>query len=279
MTHRTWGLLLVATWVVGSGASSARPLQEISAMAKPTVAHLSVLDAAGRETHSGSGFVVSVGGLLATNHHVAQGGDRIVAMFSGERRVEVLGVRAVDRGADLALLQLEAGTYEALELSAREPKQGDPVTVLGSPRGLAGSLSTGIVSAVRDHGTKLQGREGGHESWGLQISAPISPGSSGSPILDDEGRVIGIAVGKGAGEALNFAIPVERLQAMLASVDAGTPLTPLSDLREGRSVSTNLMISAGGLILVALLWWLSATLVRRRSLRRAGLRRLPPRPH
>jgi len=248
-------------------------------MARPTVAHLSVLDAAGRETHSGSGFVVSAGGLLATNHHVAEGGDRIVATFSGERQVEVLGVRAIDREADLSLLQLESGTYQALELSAEEPKQGDPVTVLGSPRGLAGSLSTGIVSAVRAHGTKLQGREGGHESWGLQISAPISPGSSGSPILDEHGRVIGVAVGKGAGEALNFAIPVERLQALLASVDASTPLTPLSDLREGRSVKTNLLISAGGITAVALLWWGLAMLSRRRSLRRAGVRHLPPRPH
>ena len=100
-----------------------------------------------------------------------------------------------------------------------------------------------IISAVRTAGTQRPDDGLGpytEETWQLQITAATSPGSSGSPILSDEAKVVGVAVGKYSGEALNFGIPANLLREVLAQV---REVQPLSVLKTGRSLTTNLIIT------------------------------------
>jgi tetratricopeptide (TPR) repeat protein len=117
----------------------------------------------------------------------------------------VKGVLAIDAEGDLALLKVEAPANQVrpLSLDRTSPQEGESVVVIGNPFGLEGSVTNGIVSAVRDIPTF--GRI-------IQITAPISPGSSGSPVVNMQGQVIGIATLQiTGGQSVNFAIPSERI--------------------------------------------------------------------
>jgi hypothetical protein len=99
---------------------------------------------------------------------------------------------------------------------------GEEVVVIASPLGLSGAISTGIVAAVRDQGLEKERTFDGNahmKSWGLQITAPISHGSSGSPVLNAQGEVIGVVAATfSEGENVNFAIPVKLVTALLTGI-------------------------------------------------------------
>jgi serine protease Do len=244
-------------------------------MASPSVAHLSIRDAKGEEEGSGSGFVISEDGWIATNFHVANQAERMVAVFPDGKEVEIIGSRLFDPESDVAVLQLTAGKYPWLRLAGTAARQGDDITVIGSPRGLGSAVSTGIVSAVREQGTVTRRDKDGEKSWGLQITAGIAPGSSGSPILNASGEVVGLAVGVYEGEPLYFGVPVARLQALMKRGRAD--LKPLATVRKGISVQTNLLISAAIFLIVALLWRWTTIRARRQNAAPRGWRALPPR--
>ena len=257
--------LLALCIVSVSAQARALSLRELIEQVKPAVAHIEVLDGSGEVLGSGSGFVIAKSGRIVTNHHVIERGRRLVAVFDGGKRVAVTGVWSTDPADDLALLQLEAGKYIPLTLSNQEVRQGDEVVVVGSPRGFAGSVSTGIVSAVRQEGTSIAAEgSGAHKHWGLQISAAISSGSSGSPVMNNDGEVVGVAVGvHTGGQALNFAVPVERLREMLSSLSNGAQTQPmpllvaLRDAREQqgeRGIVFNLVLSIAVAAFVLLAW-------------------------
>jgi S1-C subfamily serine protease len=154
--------------------------------------------------------------------------------------VAVLKVDGDDLPAPLAL-----GSTEGV-------RTGDEIVVLGSPRGLSGTLSTGIVSAIR-----AQGLDGGLEgersaqAWAIQITAAISPGSSGSPVMTREGEVIGVAVGlMEGGGSLNFAVPIEVVQDLLADLPADAQVKAFTSV--GGGVAQNLILSAVFFVAVAL---------------------------
>jgi S1-C subfamily serine protease len=266
---------LVLAIEVFAGRLAAAPLEELIDSARGSVVHVSERDSSNEEVGNGSGFVISEDGKLATNHHVIEDAARLVAVFSGGKEVEVAGIWAVDPSADLAILQLAPGSYRSLRLAATPAKQGASVVMIGSPLGLEGTVSTGIVSAVRERGPDR--RIVGHDlsSWGLQITAPMSPGSSGSPVLDDSGEVVGVAVGQRArGQSLNFAVPASYLRDLQGEAQRATGLTPLRAAGHGRSLTDNLLISAGALALAMLIWWLVSRRKerpRKRSLERYGL--------
>jgi len=157
----------------------------------------------------GSGFVLRSGGgrsTLVTNFHVVEEAlasptREVMVANEGRRLTGTVGKVVEDR--DLALVEV-AADLPALVRATTPPKVGDPVLALGSPLGLAGSASNGIVSAVRP--------------GSLQFSAPVSPGNSGGPVVDRRGQVLGVAtsklVGNGA-EGLSFAVPVDTVCAAL----------------------------------------------------------------
>ncbi|HYD42404.1 MAG TPA: trypsin-like peptidase domain-containing protein [Anaeromyxobacter sp.] len=238
------------------------PAPDLAALAektRPAVVKLVARDAFGNELGNGTGFFVSASGRILTNHHVVRGAPNLVAILEGKREVRILGVLADDEESDLAVLQAEDGRYPVLQLEeGRDPRVGEQVAVIGSPIGLAGTLSTGIVAAVRAEGADL-GPYGKAPSWQLQISAAISPGSSGSPVLAEDGKVVGVAVGLiSVGQALNFAIPAKRARALLATIAPDARPRPLVDVARGaRKVGRNLAVSAAIFLLLGVGAWLA----------------------
>jgi hypothetical protein len=112
---------------------------------------------------------------------------------------------------------------------------GDPVYAVGNPQGLEGTFSQGIISSIRDAGLdKL-----------LQITAPISLGSSGGPVLNSKGEVIGVSVATfKAGQNLNFAIPSNYLKALLPNSGLAKPLTSAKSARNQQSISVGHVVKA-----------------------------------
>lgn len=248
----TWPALLLVL-------AQAPDLAALAEKTRPAVVKLVAEDAFGNAVGNGTGFFVGADGRIVTNHHVVAGAPNLVAILEGKRRVRILGVLAEDAENDLAVLQALRGDYPTLRLEeGRDPKVGEPVAVIGSPIGLEGTLSTGIVAAIREEGADL-GSFGKVSSWQLQITAPISPGSSGSPVLAEDGKVVGVAVGVlTAGQALNFAIPAKRVRALLATIDADARPRPLSGRAvQASRVGRNLAVSAGVFLALGAAAWLA----------------------
>ncbi len=152
----------------------------------------------------GSGFFIS-NNLLATNYHVVQGAKNGIVFFVTQQKIEGAGlIIAVDPENDLAIIKTVKNSFKALRMgNSQNVKMGDDVFVIGSPEGLTGTLSKGILSAKRGDGI-------------LQITAPISSGSSGSPIFSKGFEVIGIATAVlTTGQNLNFAVSVNKLKALV----------------------------------------------------------------
>lgn len=247
------GVLWVAGVLAWSGAAQALTVEQLSRHAQGRVVHLSVRDDRGDEDGSGSGFVISREGRVATNYHVIENAPNVVAVFPDKREVKVTGVWAFDKDIDLAVLQLERATYEPLVLAQEPAHEGEDIVLVGSPLGLGNSISSGIVSAVRDQGIDKKRFGEALESWSLQVTAAAAPGSSGSPILRSNGEVLGVLVGHLDGlEGASFAIGVDRLWKVAAT--ASQQVRPLNAATGVRTVRTNLLISGAVLGLAALLW-------------------------
>ncbi len=175
-------------------------------------------DGAGKRLKQGSGFFVG-SDLVVTNHHVVADGVRATFVIGAEEYL-VAGVVGVDRAHDLVLLKTARPGASHLTLSASSPVLGDEIAVYGAPRGLDGTLTTGIVSTDRkDPGDRIQ------------FTAPISPGSSGSPLIDAAGDVVGVVASSSTvAQAVHFAVPAVRVQALL---DAAGPVQPLVAVSRG----------------------------------------------
>ncbi|MCA2217247.1 S1C family serine protease [Jidongwangia harbinensis] len=184
-----------------------------AARALPGVVSIQVRGASGGG--SGSGFVFDSRGHIVTNSHVvaaAGSGGRISVVGSDGRRLtaEVVGR---DPNSDIAVLRVEAST--ALQpLRAADPnatRVGEPVLAVGSPLGLTGTVTAGIISAL-DRQVRLGGQV---RQTAVQTDASINPGNSGGPLVNARGEVVGvntaIATLEGGGSiGIGFAIPVER---------------------------------------------------------------------
>ncbi len=164
-----------------------------------------------RTAGTGSAFVVSGDGLLATSAHVVAAGDGGVATFSDGRAVdfEVIGT---DRLSDLAVVRARASDLDAAELGdADDLVVGQLVVAIGSPLGYAGSVSAGVVSAL---GRSFASRDGANARLVenvIQTDAALHPGNSGGALADGDGRVVGVntaVVGPGIGQGLGLAVPI-----------------------------------------------------------------------
>jgi tetratricopeptide (TPR) repeat protein len=194
------------------------PLPELVRRIKPSAVAIETYDVRGEKLSRGSGFFVDVDRVV-TNRHVIDNAYRAEVHASNGNIYPVKGVVAIDAEGDIALLKVEAppGQVRPLLLDKTSPQEGESVVVIGNPFGLEGSVTNGIVSAVRDIPTF--GRI-------IQITAPISPGSSGSPVVNMQGQVIGVATLQiTGGQSINFAIPSERISQLQSG-----PLLSLSDL-------------------------------------------------
>ena len=181
-------------------------LPELIRRVKPAVVAVITYDAKGNTLLSGSGFFVRPGQVV-TNLHVVEGARRAeVKTLEGKGRVyPVESVLSTDEEGDLAILSVPvpAERARAAELSHALPEEGERIFVIGNPLRLEGSVSDGIVSAVRE--VPSLGRI-------IQITAPISHGNSGSPLFNMKGQVVGVVTIKVTnGQNINLALASARL--------------------------------------------------------------------
>lgn len=179
----------------------------------------------GRTIATGSGFVVTADGLIVTNRHVVKDGSSFTIETADGNEWNAR-IAVIDRLQDLAVLRVSAPERLAgpLRLSRQAPKAGSKVMVIGSPLGLEQSVSDGIVSAVRklDDGTEL-----------IQITAPISPGSSGSPVVDSFGDAVGVATFTlTRGENVNFAISTKHVKELLETLVPSEEHTAMAESKK-----------------------------------------------
>jgi S1-C subfamily serine protease len=211
-------MIFFGALVSGAAMANAQDLKALAQALKASVVVLETNEVLGEATGGGTGFFISSGGRIATNYHVIDDAQSIVARTYDGKRIRVEAVVATDEGNDLAILRAEPGAYVPLPLGeSSSVESGERVVVLGNPLGLDFTLSEGIVSAVRAAGElKDRGLDVPH----VQISAPISFGSSGSPVLNLSGQVIGIvASGYIDSQNLNFAVPVDFLSELQRAAD------------------------------------------------------------
>jgi hypothetical protein len=177
----------------------------------PSVVMLEMRDDKNRPISLGSGFFVRPD-VVVTNYHVIEGASDGFAKIVGETFIyHIEGVVGIDKTKDLALLKLKRVNGKPLILAdISKIEVGQEVFALGNPKGLEGTISPGIIS-----GSSLRQVE--NENL-IQITAPISPGSSGGPVVNRKGEVVGVAVASlKEGQSLNFAVPSSYLAILLAN--------------------------------------------------------------
>ena len=200
----------------------AQTVPQIAEKALAATVSLEMRDKNGALLSRGSGFFVR-SNLIATNYHVIEGAARGTAKLVDRYRAYTIeGITATDKTNDLVLLKVSVYGINPLPLGdSNTVRIGEKIYVAGNPLGLEGTVSDGIISSRRDRYTKER----------LQMTAPISPGSSGGPVLNRKGKVIGVSVATfRALEAqnLNFAIPSNYLKALLNRSGIAKPFSQQS---------------------------------------------------
>jgi hypothetical protein len=204
--------LLISLLVGLLGAQSALPRKGIPAIAKSAngaVVSIIMSDKDGHPIAQGSGFIVSSDGRIVTNYHVIQSGSSAVVKLPDGALFRVDGILAFDKARDVAVVKAHGEAFRTVALGDSDRVQvGEEVVAIGNPLSLESTVSSGIVSGLR-----TVKEEGGKF---LQMTAPISPGSSGGPLFNMSGEVVGIITLyiKG-GENLNFAIPINDAKRLL----------------------------------------------------------------
>ena len=212
-------------------------LPELVKRIKPSAVAIETFDSKDNTLARGSGFFIAPDRVI-TNRHVIERATRVEVHLLNGKKYPVRGVLAVDGEGDLALLQVDVPRELAVPLPIVRavPQEGETIVVVGNPYGLEGSVSNGIVSAVRE----IPG-------YGkiIQITASISPGSSGSPVVNMAGQVIGVATLQAAeGQNLNFAVPAERIS-QLKIGDVQTFSTLVAETQKNKHSSAERLYSQG----------------------------------
>ncbi|GGI69041.1 serine protease PepD [Saccharopolyspora subtropica] len=221
-------------------------VQQVAEKVLPSVVQLQVLSTRGGG--EGSGIVISQDGYILTNNHVVEGGrrGRITALFHDNRTapVQVVGT---DPKSDLAVVKADITGLTPAELGRSDDLPvGAPVVAIGSPFGLSGTVTSGIISA-KDRPVRAGGESGSQDTVlnALQTDAAINPGNSGGPLVDMDGRVVGInsaiySPGSGLEQAgsvgLGFAIPIDQ---------ASRIATELKDTGSATQTTLGVMITNG----------------------------------
>ena len=216
-------ILLILLLFCTTSTLSAQTVPEIAEKALAATVYLEMQDSNGKTLGFGSGFFIRKN-QIATNYHVIKGAMRGTAKLVGKSTTYTIeGVTAIDKTNDLIILKVKVSGVKSLPLGDSDViRIGEAVYVAGNPKGLEGTFSNGIISSLPAISTKRH----------LQMTAPISPGSSGGPVLNSKGEVIGVSfmtlVG---GQNLNFAIPVNILKALLRRSGAVIPFTHVDPIR------------------------------------------------
>jgi putative serine protease PepD len=179
-------------------------------------------------TATGSGFVVDSDGTIITNAHVVEGADSVEVRFAENGEFIKADVKGIDTSTDIAVLKIDPsdvnGDLTPVPLGdSSKARVGDPVIAIGNPFGYSRTVTTGIVSGLQ---REIQAPDGFTIPDVIQTDASINPGNSGGPLLDANGRVIGInsqiATGGGQGSVgIGFAVPINTAKKLLPDLKAG----------------------------------------------------------
>ena len=142
-------------------------------------------DRSGKGVGQGTGFFIESSGIGVSNYHVFEGGNAWRVQTTNGRQYEVEKIIKQNEKFDYVIFQVKTHDVSYLPLSATLPGKGEDIVVLGNPRGLESTVSRGIVSSIRNFHQRKDAL--------IQIDAAISPGSSGSPVMNMKGEVVGIA--------------------------------------------------------------------------------------
>lgn len=176
---------------------------EIYTKCAPAVVYIAVYNASGNLMQSGSGFFIDSSGTLVTNYHVIEGGTSAKVTTTDNKTYDILGYYDYDKERDIALLKVDGAGFAYLNVSEEKVSGGDTVYAIGSPLGLSNTISSGIVSNAERY---YDGQDY------IQVTAPISSGSSGGALIDSYGNAIGITSGviyteQEVSQNLNLAVP------------------------------------------------------------------------
>lgn len=178
--------------------------EEIFSKISPAVVEISAFEPSGKYYSLGSGFFIDGGGRLVTNYHVIDGTNSGEVTLADGSRLDILAVLDYDKALDLAVLQIDIDKNPYLAISDRPVSTGEAIYALGSSQGLTSTFSSGIVSTAS---REIDGVNC------IQITAPISEGNSGGPLVDPYGEVVGVnSMTLLTGQNLNFAIDIHELE-------------------------------------------------------------------
>jgi hypothetical protein len=176
----------------------------------------------------GSGFLVSKDGKIVTNLHVIRDMQAATVELANGKVFHSFSILARDEHRDLAIIQVTGADLPVLEVGDSDTLVvGEPVVVVGSPRGLEGTITAGILSSVRD---------GGEGYKVLQTDAAVNPGNSGGPLLNNKGQAIGVvSFILRSSQGLNFAVPINYVRNLLVTLHV--PLTVAKPSRGPNAVA------------------------------------------
>jgi S1-C subfamily serine protease len=221
---------------------------------------LSPFGAPQQGTATGSGFVVDEDGTIITNAHVVEGADSVEVRFDENGEFIHADVKGVDTSTDIAVLKIDRSDVEDLTPiplgDSSKVQVGDPVIAIGNPFGYSRTVTTGIVSGLQ---REIQAPNGFTIPDVIQTDASINPGNSGGPLLDANGRVIGInsqiQTGGGQGSVgIGFAVPVNTAKQLLPDLKAGEAIeraylgVQMQDVTKQLAEDLNLPSDQGALV-------------------------------
>jgi hypothetical protein len=170
----------------------------------------------------GSGFIVSKDGKIVTNLHVIRDMKAASVQLANREIFDSVSVLATDERRDLAILKVAGFDLSVLDLGNSDALTvGEPLVIVGSPRGLEGTVTAGILSSVRDSGDGFKV---------LQTDAAVNPGNSGGPLVNNKGQAIGVVSFKLRSAGLNFAIPINYVRGLLNNLHEPMTLEQMRQL-------------------------------------------------
>src|ERR671922_644756 len=212
------------------------------------------------ESATGSGFLVDRDGTIITDSHVVEGADNVTIRVGEGSDSIPAEVKGRDPSTDLAVLKVNPDKIKDIHVlplgSSKQVRVGDPVVAIGNPFGFQRTVTTGIVSAKQ---REIQAPNGFPIRNVIQTDASINPGNSGGPLLDADGRVIGItsqiATGGGNGSVgIRFAVPIDTAKDLLPKLKQGGKIeraylgVKMADVNAQLARDLNLPVKHGALI-------------------------------
>ncbi len=216
-----------------------KAVRNIADAVEPSVVHIGVEEPTGRggwlRTAQGSGWVFDNLGHIVTNSHVVKGASRIMVQFNDGRAAEA-EVVGQDASTDIAVIKVSAteGLFPVQRATGLELHQGDRVYAFGSPFGFKFSMSEGIISGLGRDPRQIVAAPEGYTNF-IQTDAAVNPGNSGGPLVNVEGRLVGMNVaiatapsargGEGQNSGISFAIPLSTIDRVVEQLISGGVVT------------------------------------------------------